>query len=86
MVHLPVPAVRVSGSFVPGRRHALDAEPPARGLAAGRAVISHLRSVAEAMDRVLAITAAPAGSRAHWIGGDEREELIAEDVEAGLLT
>jgi len=50
------------------------------------AVISHLRSVAEAMDRVLAITATPAGSRAHWLGGDEREELIAEDVEAGLLT
>jgi len=48
-------------------------------------VISHLRSVAEAMDRVLAITATPAGSRTHWLGGDEREELIAEDVEAGLL-
>jgi len=41
--------------------------------------------VAEAMDRVLAITAAPTGSRAHWLGGDERDELIAEDVEAGLL-
>jgi len=50
------------------------------------AVISHLRSVAEAMDRVLAITAAPTGSRAHWLGGDERDELIAEDVEAGLLS
>lgn len=49
-------------------------------------VISHLRSVAEAMDRVLAITATPAGSRAHWLGGDERDELIAEDVEAGLLS
>ena len=50
------------------------------------AVISHLRSVAEAMDRVLAVTTGPAGSQAHWLGGDEREELIAEDVEAGLLT
>ena len=29
---------------------------------------------------------APAGSQAHWLGGDERQELIAEDVEAGLLT
>jgi hypothetical protein len=38
------------------------------------------------MDRVLAITAAPAGSQAHWLGGDERQELIAEDVEAGLLS
>jgi exonuclease SbcC len=50
------------------------------------AVISHLRSVAEAMDRVLAVTTGPAGSQVHWLGGDERDELIAEDVEAGLLS
>jgi len=50
------------------------------------AVISHLRSVAEAMDRILAVTAAPTGSRAYWLGGDERDELVAEDVEAGLLS
>jgi len=50
------------------------------------AVISHLRSVAEVMDRVLAVTLGPAGSQAHWLGGDERDELIAEDVEAGLLS
>jgi DNA repair protein SbcC/Rad50 len=50
------------------------------------AVISHLRSVAEAMDRVLAITFGPSGSQARWLGGDERAELIAEDIEAGLLT
>ena len=35
------------------------------------AVISHLRSVAEAMDRVLAITGGPGGSQARWLGGDE---------------
>jgi DNA repair exonuclease SbcCD ATPase subunit len=50
------------------------------------AVISHLRSVAEAMDRVLAITGGPAGSQARWLGGDERDELITEDIEARLLT
>ena len=50
------------------------------------AVISHLRSVAEAMDRVLAVTAGPSGSEARWLGGDERDELTAEDVEARLLT
>ena len=50
------------------------------------AVISHLRSVAEAMDRVLAVTTGPSGSQVRWLGGDERDELIAEDVEAGLLS
>jgi exonuclease SbcC len=50
------------------------------------AVISHLRSVAEAMDRVLAVTAGPSGSQVRWLGGDERDELITEDVEASLLT
>jgi exonuclease SbcC len=50
------------------------------------AVISHVRSVAEIMDRVLAVTTGPAGSTARWLGGSERDELIAEDVEASLLT
>lgn len=55
---------------------------------AGRmvAVISHLRSVAEAMDRVLAVTGGPSGSQVRWLGGDERDELITEDIEARLLT
>jgi exonuclease SbcC len=55
---------------------------------AGRmvAVISHLRSVAEAMDRVLAVTAGPSGSQVRWLGGDERDELVTEDIEASLLT
>jgi DNA repair exonuclease SbcCD ATPase subunit len=55
---------------------------------AGRmvAVISHLRSVAEAMDRVLAVTGGPSGSQVRWLGGDERDELITEDIEASLLT
>jgi exonuclease SbcC len=50
------------------------------------AVISHLRSVAEAMDRVLAVTSGPSGSQVRWLGGDERDELITEDIEASLLT
>lgn len=50
------------------------------------AVISHLRSVAEAMDRVLAVTFGPSGSQVRWLGGDERAELITEDIEASLLT
>ena len=50
------------------------------------AVISHLRSVAEAMDRVLAVTGSPSGSQVRWLGGDERDALITEDIEASLLT
>lgn len=50
------------------------------------AVISHLRSVAEAMDRVMAVTGGPSGSQVRWLGGDERDELITEDIEASLLT
>lgn len=48
-------------------------------------VISHLRSVAEAMDRVLAVSTGASGSQVRWLGGDERDQLITEDVEASLL-
>jgi exonuclease SbcC len=50
------------------------------------AVISHLRSVAESMDRVLAVSVGPSGSQVRWLGGDERDQLITEDVEASLLS
>ena len=50
------------------------------------AVISHLRSVAESMDRVLAVSTGAAGSQVRWLGGDERDEVITEDVEASLLS
>ncbi len=50
------------------------------------AVISHLRSVAENMDRVLAVTLGPDGSRTRWVGGDEKDELIAKEIEASLLS
>jgi len=49
------------------------------------AVISHLRSIAENMDHVLAITRGPDGSQARWLGGNERDQLIADDIEAKLL-
>jgi DNA repair protein SbcC/Rad50 len=49
------------------------------------AVISHLRSIAENMDHVLAITRGPDGSRANWLGGNERDQLVADDIEAQLL-
>jgi exonuclease SbcC len=49
------------------------------------AVISHLRSIAENMDHVLAITRGPDGSQARWLGGNERDQLIANDIEAQLL-
>lgn len=49
-------------------------------------VISHLRSIAENMEKVLAVALGPGGSRAHWLAGDERDEVIAEEVESSLLS
>jgi DNA repair protein SbcC/Rad50 len=49
------------------------------------AVISHVRSVAENVDRVLGVSTGPSGSQVRWLGGEERDQLIAEDVEASLL-
>jgi exonuclease SbcC len=61
---------------------------PGRQAETGRmvAVISHLRSVAEAMDRVLAVTDGPSGSQIRWLGGDEPDDMITEDIEASLLS
>ncbi len=50
------------------------------------AVISHLKSVAESIDKVLSIRMTATGSRATWISADERDRLLNEDVERGLLT
>lgn len=50
------------------------------------AVISHLKSVAESIDKVLSVKMSPTGSRVAWISSEEREKLLAEDVERGLLT
>ena len=86
---------RLDALFLDERFGSLDANSLAEALdALGRqaetgrmvAVISHLRSVAEAMDRVLAVTGGLSGSQVRWLGGDERDELITEDIEASLLT
>ncbi|MGH7425362.1 MAG: hypothetical protein ACREJP_04270, partial [Candidatus Methylomirabilales bacterium] len=50
------------------------------------AVISHLRSVAENMEHVLAVRRGPDGSRVHWLGGDEHDRVVSEEIEAGLLS
>ena len=50
------------------------------------AVISHLKSVAESIDKVLTVRMTATGSRATWISADERDRRLAEDVERGLLT
>jgi exonuclease SbcC len=50
------------------------------------AVISHLLSIAENMEHVLAITRGPDGSHARWLGGGERDQLITAELEAELLS
>jgi exonuclease SbcC len=59
--------------------------------ASGRlvAVISHVRSITERIEDVLAIRATPAGSEAHWLTSSERAQEITheltESVASGLL-
>lgn len=50
------------------------------------AVISHLRSVAESIDKVLAVRMSPSGSRVSWVSAEEREKMLAMDVERGLVS
>jgi exonuclease SbcC len=49
------------------------------------AVISHLRAVAESIEHVLLVTKGPGGSEVHWVQGSERDELVTEEMNAGLL-
>jgi exonuclease SbcC len=48
-------------------------------------VVSHLKAVAERIESVLLVTRTPAGSRARWIDGTERGEIVAREIESGLL-
>ena len=48
-------------------------------------VISHLHAVAADLDRVLLVTKKPAGSDLRWLQPAEREQLLLDDVSAGLL-
>lgn len=50
------------------------------------AVISHLRAVAENMERVLIVTKGPSGSELHWADRNEHNELVDDDIKGGLLT
>lgn len=50
------------------------------------AVISHLKGVAESIDKVLAVRMSPMGSRVSWVSAEEREKMLAEDVERGLIS
>jgi exonuclease SbcC len=49
-------------------------------------VISHLHAVAADLDRVLLVTKNPTGSDIRWLQAAEREELLLDDVSAGLLS
>ncbi|MET9615399.1 SMC family ATPase [Kitasatospora indigofera] len=49
-------------------------------------VISHLHAVADAVDDVLWVERAPAGSRARWLTAAERDELSQADLSSGLQT
>ncbi|MFI7306989.1 AAA family ATPase [Micromonospora aurantiaca] len=55
---------------------------------AGRLVtiISHMRSIAEITDHVLVVERTFAGSRAHWASPGEREQIINDDLNRGLLS
>jgi exonuclease SbcC len=49
-------------------------------------VISHLRAVAEAMEHLVAITRGPEGSRIRPLSGTDRDQMVEDEIEAGLLT
>ena len=49
-------------------------------------VISHLHAVAADLDRVLLVTKNPTGSDMRWLQAPEREQLLLDDVSAGLLS
>ncbi|MEV6446104.1 SbcC/MukB-like Walker B domain-containing protein [Amycolatopsis sp. NPDC051716] len=50
------------------------------------AVISHMRDVAENFDDVLLVTRTPGGSQARWLDPAERDQLVTNELAAGLLS
>lgn len=50
------------------------------------AVISHMRDVAENFDDVLLVTRTPGGSQARWLDPAERDQLVTDELAAGLLS
>ena len=59
-----------------------------RAAASGRliAVVTHLKTVMQSIDQVLAIQRTLKGSQAHWAGTTERARTAVEEATAGLLT
>ena len=49
------------------------------------AIISHMRAIADNLDHVLIIDKTFGGSQAHWASTIERNQLLTEEVSAGLL-
>lgn len=49
------------------------------------ALVSHVKAVAERIPDVLEVRRKPTGSEAVWRGTHERDQMVAEDLEAGLL-
>ena len=49
-------------------------------------MISHMRAVAENFDNVLVVTRTLSGSQAHWATPAERDQLVTDELAAGLLT
>ena len=49
-------------------------------------VISHLRAVAEAMEHLVSVTRGPEGSRIRPLTGIDRDQMVEDEIEAGLLT
>lgn len=49
------------------------------------ALVSHIKAVAERIPDVLEVRRKPTGSEAIWRGTLERDQMVAEDLEAGLL-
>jgi DNA repair protein SbcC/Rad50 len=49
------------------------------------ALVSHIKAVAERIPDVLEVRRKPTGSEAIWRGRLERDQMVAEDLEAGLL-
>lgn len=50
------------------------------------AVISHLHAVAENIEHVLLVTKGSGGSEAHWAKTSERDQLLSDEFQVGLLT
>lgn len=48
-------------------------------------VISHMRDIAENFDNVLMVTRSVSGSHARWLTPAERDQLVTDELTAGLL-